>query len=390
MATASGGATKEMVHHLLGSESISDDAQSKACLEAELKRLEKQLERKLIEQEVLSLERELSALKGRGQKSDANELLANENFSAEGWEEKNETGVDHGFHKDAEVKQFSNSRPARTEMANDIALTANVSIQTRSYSSPSCRVSTKTNPFSEKISQIQAANKLADRVKAPRAASGRSNVVPKPDELNTLLPDLPHFAPRIIPDLPASMPMQQTPMETLLGPKLYKQGKLVATTTVAGCHDQDLVMLYFGAAWRRECKEFHPLLIDFYKIVAIPNKVECIYISSDRNLQEFKDYFSMVPFLSLPTQTSVFKNSLARNLELVDLPSLVVLQPSTGMVVTTCGVTDVENLKRRDVAQCNALVAKWKSTTPIPLNDVVGDHSLKYGTMNRGYLYWQE
>jgi hypothetical protein len=60
------------------------------------------------------------------------------------------------------------------------------------------------------------------------------------------------------------------------------------------------------------------------------------------------------------------------------------------MVVTTRGVIDVHNLSRRDVAQCNALVAKWKSTTPIPLSEVVDDHMLKHGTMDRGYLYWQE
>jgi Thioredoxin-like len=202
---------------------------------------------------------------------------------------------------------------------------------------------------------------------------------------------LPAFSKRSIPKLPASLPGQETPMEIILGPKLYKQGTLSVATTVSACAGQELVMLYFASAWRRECKEFNSHLLDFYKKCSVQEKIECVYVSSDRNLQEFKAFFAQLPYFSMPTQTAALKNAMAKNLKIVDMPSLVVLDPTSGLVVTTDGVGDIEKLGKCDLSQCQALARTWKAcVTPIPIEDVIGDTRLKHGTMDRGFLYWHE
>jgi Thioredoxin-like len=181
-------------------------------------------------------------------------------------------------------------------------------------------------------------------------------------------------------------------MEKVLGPKLYKQGTMSVATTVSACAGQDLVLVYFSSAWRRECKDFNSLLLHFYRACSVQERIECVYISSDRNLQEFKTFFSTLPYFSMPTQTAALKNSLAKSLKIVDMPSLVVLDPASGLVVTTDGVADIEQLGPHcEPAECLALARKWKAcATPIPFEDVVGDTRLKHGTMDRGFLYWHE
>lgn len=403
----------------------ANNSSGKAALEAELKRLEEQLARQQLEEEIQKLQEQLdnaaAAAKSKKAKSPAQsrrprvppseelppapqevqDEVEEGTEEIEEWEEEVEEIIEEEVVEDSPPTRPKIVRKPRDRpLANDSLATPRSPGGVASPPvSPSRRFVPKVKPmdnaFTQNLAQKEAEAQQAANDKAARALAGQ----PKGCRVNYLedavdegpLPDLPPFSPRTLPKVPESPAGHETPMELLLGPKLYKQGKLIPISTVAGCSGIDLVLLYFGAAWRRECKDFDRRLYDFYVVAASQkHNLECIYISSDRHLAEFKTYFAKVPYLAMPTQTATLKNELARQLKLVDWPALVVLDPLTGRVVTANGADDIEVLKRRDPDQCRALVQKWKSTPTIAMDEVVGDTRLKHGTMDRGYLYWQE
>lgn len=55
--------------------------------------------------------------------------------------------------------------------------------------------------------------------------------------------------------------------------------------------------LYFSAKWCGPCRNFTPKLIDFYNK---SENFEVIFVSLDKNQNEFNEYFSKMPWKSLP------------------------------------------------------------------------------------------
>ena len=55
--------------------------------------------------------------------------------------------------------------------------------------------------------------------------------------------------------------------------------------------------LYFSAKWCGPCRNFTPKLIDFYNK---SENFEVIFVSLDKNENEFNEYFSKMPWKSLP------------------------------------------------------------------------------------------
>ena len=81
----------------------------------------------------------------------------------------------------------------------------------------------------------------------------------------------------------------------------------VATAGLAGKH----VMVYFSAHWCPPCKQFTPLLAAAYKgwkDAGLP--VEVVFVSSDKDGDEFSSYFRYVA--SLPLSLSLCLSSLCR------------------------------------------------------------------------------
>lgn len=94
----------------------------------------------------------------------------------------------------------------------------------------------------------------------------------------------------------------------------------------------------------------------------------------------------------MATGTSALKNMMAKSLYITDVPTVIVVDASTGHVVSTQGVAEIQRLQRRDVGQCQALVRKWKATTPVPICDAekAGIVHRDDEKLQRGILYWQE
>lgn len=93
------------------------------------------------------------------------------------------------------------------------------------------------------------------------------------------------------------------------------------------------VCLYFSAHWCPPCRAFLPKLIKAYEeIKAKGHAFEVIYISSDRDLSSFEDYFATMPWMALPFNDER-KQSLSRTFKIQGIPSLVAIGP-TGRTVT--------------------------------------------------------
>ncbi|KAG6592336.1 putative nucleoredoxin 1, partial [Cucurbita argyrosperma subsp. sororia] len=97
------------------------------------------------------------------------------------------------------------------------------------------------------------------------------------------------------------------------------------------------VGLYFSASWCIPCCLFTPKLAKVYEPLASKSDFEVIFISSDRDENSFKEYFSKMPWLSIPFADLETKKSLKKLFNVNGIPHLVVLD-AKGKVSTEEGV----------------------------------------------------
>ena len=137
--------------------------------------------------------------------------------------------------------------------------------------------------------------------------------------------------------------------------------------TTQALHGKDFVLLYFSAAWCPPCQTFSPLLKDFYKTCRDTDGIhlEVVYVSSDRDLAEFEDYYGKMPWLALESQTH--KTSLSQKCHVSGIPSLVVLD-GHGRFVTDGARQEVATAGG-DPALVKKVLELWKATEAVPLDE---------------------
>lgn len=123
--------------------------------------------------------------------------------------------------------------------------------------------------------------------------------------------------------------------------------------------------LYFSAHWCPPCRGFTPKLAEFYK-GGLKDKMEIIFVSSDREQQSFDEYFGEMPWLALPFESRVEKEALSKAFGVSGIPSFVVVNPD-GSVITQDGRSKVMS----DPSGLN-FPEGW---LPQPFNDVNDDPS---------------
>jgi nucleoredoxin len=97
------------------------------------------------------------------------------------------------------------------------------------------------------------------------------------------------------------------------------------------------VGIYFSAHWCGPCRGFTPDLIKTYnKLVADGKPFEMVFASSDKNEEQFKEYFDEMPWLAIPFDDRKRKEALSAHFEVDGIPTLVILDPQ-GNVVTANG-----------------------------------------------------
>merc|ERR1712167_424925 len=101
---------------------------------------------------------------------------------------------------------------------------------------------------------------------------------------------------------------------TLLGNTLEtKQGQKPTNEVLA---DKDVVALYFSAHWCPPCRGFTPQLGKFYDSIKDSKNFEIIFVSSDRDASQFKEYYDeQADWAALPFKDRATKNALSKKIQ---------------------------------------------------------------------------
>jgi nucleoredoxin len=101
----------------------------------------------------------------------------------------------------------------------------------------------------------------------------------------------------------------------------------------------EVVGLYFSAHWCGPCRGFTPRLAEFYKELKAAKKAfDIIFVSSDQNEAAFKEYHGEMPWPALDFSSQrELKTALSNAFGVRGIPSLVLLNPQTGEVITKEG-----------------------------------------------------
>ena len=93
------------------------------------------------------------------------------------------------------------------------------------------------------------------------------------------------------------------------------------------------ILLYFSAHWCPPCRAFTPQLVKTYhEIKAKDDAFEVIFISSDTDQSSFDEYYSSMPWLTLP-YGDPRKKHLNRIFKVEGIPTAIAIGPS-GRTVT--------------------------------------------------------
>lgn len=153
--------------------------------------------------------------------------------------------------------------------------------------------------------------------------------------------------------------------------------------------------LYFGAHWCPPCRSFTLQLTEAYnEIIASPTSnqdFEIIFVSTDRDNEEFGLHIAVMPWLSIPFRKSKTRQDLCRIFDIKVIPALVVIGPD-GKTVSTRGRTMISlyganafpfTESRR--AELEAEVRKEVEGMPPEVKDPKHQHVLRLG-MAKAFL----
>ena len=106
-----------------------------------------------------------------------------------------------------------------------------------------------------------------------------------------------------------------------------------------------IVCLYFSAHWCPPCRNFTPKLADLYKKWNENEKnVEVIFCSADHDEKSFKEYFDLMPWLSIPFNSDL-RESAPEDYAVSGIPTLIVFNPKTGKIIEGSGKSSVDSKK---------------------------------------------
>jgi len=130
-------------------------------------------------------------------------------------------------------------------------------------------------------------------------------------------------------------------MDLLAGAKLKKNSGEADVDADQALADKQIVCFYFSAHWCPPCRQFTPILKDFYDEVS-DSGVEIIFVSSDRSAADMTSYMkeSHGEWLAVEHDSDLGK-ALKTQFGISGIPALIVCKKD-GTVVTKSGRQDVQ------------------------------------------------
>ena len=89
------------------------------------------------------------------------------------------------------------------------------------------------------------------------------------------------------------------------------------------------VGIYVGAEWAAPCVPFTPQLKDAYAHINTDGeaKLEVVYVSADKDLPQFKNYISTMPWVSIPFAKLNLRKKVMKIYKAKTLPKFILLAP---------------------------------------------------------------
>ena len=113
------------------------------------------------------------------------------------------------------------------------------------------------------------------------------------------------------------------------------------TNNGSSLQSAQLIGIYFSAHWCPPCRNFTPVLAEFYNKVNASGKVfEIVFASSDQDEMSFKNYLSTMPWIAIISSSVI--RSLQTKFGVFGIPRLVILKPD-GTVVVDNAKSEVTN-----------------------------------------------
>ncbi|OQR96971.1 nucleoredoxin [Achlya hypogyna] len=132
---------------------------------------------------------------------------------------------------------------------------------------------------------------------------------------------------------------------TLFGAEIETKAGVVPTETALA--NKKVVGVYFSAHWCPPCRAFTPMLATFYEdLVEDYDDVEIVFVSSDKEIDGFNEYWAEMPFPALPFALRDQKAALSTEFGVELIPNLVFLN-ADGQVITKEGVQLLNSVRGR-------------------------------------------
>ena len=124
--------------------------------------------------------------------------------------------------------------------------------------------------------------------------------------------------------------------EKPFGSTLLTKSGIKNTSDVLG---DKYVLIYFSAHWCPPCRQFTPILADWYEKHKDDKNFEVVFVSMDRDESSFDDYYSSMPWTSVPYNSN--REGISGQYGAQGIPELVVLTPE-GTITRRGAVRNVQ------------------------------------------------
>jgi thiol-disulfide isomerase/thioredoxin len=111
------------------------------------------------------------------------------------------------------------------------------------------------------------------------------------------------------------------------------QDKDNQTFSQADRFTKEFIGIYFSAHWCPPCRDFTPKLAQSYS-EGLRDKMEIVFVSSDRDEQAFKEYLGEMPWLALPYSKRAEKETLSKIFGVEGIPTFVILDKDSNIITS--------------------------------------------------------
>lgn len=95
---------------------------------------------------------------------------------------------------------------------------------------------------------------------------------------------------------------------------------------------KEFILLYASAHWCGPCRNFTPMLSQWYQSLGVNKPVEVVFLSADHDANGFRNYFTSMPWLTIDFDEDS-REELMSFIRVTGIPRLCVIDGATGRII---------------------------------------------------------